>query len=99
MTRAQRRIFYQYLAPQRKRCGAKTRTPDRHPCQKWALKGEGRCMFHGGYALRGMESPAFRHGRYSRLLPVNLEEMYYRASPERRPRPRVRNASMTGDRR
>lgn len=84
--------------PACKRCGATTRAADRHPYQKWAMT-NGRCMFHGGKSLVGMASPRFRHGRYSKLLPLNLDELYYRAYPERRPRPRVRNSSMTGDRR
>ena len=74
--------------PACKRCGATTRAADRHPCQKWAMP-NGRCMFHGGKSLGGTASPRFRHGRYSILFP-NLDELYYRAYPERRPRDRTR---------
>ena len=74
-----------------KRCGARTRTADRHPCRKWAMA-NGRCALHGGKSLMGIASPRFRHGRYSKLLVVmNLEEKYYRLHPEARPRPRARH--------
>ena len=69
------------------RCGATTRAADRHPCQKWAMK-NGRCMFHGGKSLVGVEAPRFKHGRYSILLPHNLAERVYQVSPDLRPRRR-----------
>jgi|RhiMetdeSRZDD1v2_1073273.scaffolds.fasta_scaffold36090_2 hypothetical protein len=72
------------------RCGARTRTADRHPCRKWAMA-NGRCALHGGKALCGTASPRFRHGRYSTLLPLHLAERYYCLHPEERPRPRVRH--------
>jgi hypothetical protein len=73
-----------------KRCSARTRTADRHPCRKWAMT-NGRCALHGGKSLRGIASPRFRHGRYSTLLPLNLAERYYGLHPEDRPRLRVQH--------
>jgi len=32
----------------RQKCGAKTRTEDKHPCGQWPEKGTNRCRFHGG---------------------------------------------------
>jgi hypothetical protein len=57
-------------------CGAKTR--EGPPCQKSPLAGRNRCKYHGGASLRGAESPKFRHGRYSKILPRNLSREYLR---------------------
>jgi hypothetical protein len=75
-----------------KRCGARMRTADRHPCRKWAMA-NGRCALHGGKSLRGIASPQFRHGRYSTLLPLHLAERYYCLHPEARPRLRVQHGA------
>jgi hypothetical protein len=90
MKRRCHHILDRSSAPPCKRCGARTRTADRHPCRKWAMA-NGRCAFHGGKSLRGIASPQFRHGRYSTLLPLNLAERYYCVHPEDRPRLRVRH--------
>ena len=58
------------------RCSARTRTPDRHPCRKWALVGRTRCALHGGKSLSGIASPTFRHGRYSRMVSVRLAAVW-----------------------
>ena len=52
------------------RCGAKNRQGN--PCQKWPLKGRNRCRNHGGKSLRGVDSPSFKNGKHSKLLPRNL---------------------------
>lgn len=38
----------------------------------------GRCRLHGGKSLAGVAAPAFRHGRYSRVLPTGLADVYHR---------------------
>lgn len=50
-------------------CGAKTRAGT--PCQR-APMANGRCNLHGGKSPRGIASPHFKHGRYSKSLPENL---------------------------
>ena len=39
----------------------------------------GRCAKHGGKSLAGADAPAFRHGRYSRVLPSGLLALYEQA--------------------
>ncbi len=58
-------------------CGAKTRTGQ--PCQARAMP-NGRCRMHGGASLAGPASPAYRHGRYSRMMPKRLMDAYERAA-------------------
>lgn len=36
----------------------------------------GRCRMHGGLSLVGAAVPAFKHGRYSKYLPLKLVERY-----------------------
>jgi hypothetical protein len=50
--------------PQDRRCGARTRAGA--PCKNWSMRGRTRCRMHGGRSLRGIASPTFKHGRYSR---------------------------------
>lgn len=38
--------------------------------------GVGRCAFHGGASKRGVHHPAFKHGKYSMVLPDQLIEHY-----------------------
>lgn len=47
----------------RGKCGAKTRNG--HPCRAAAMR-NGRCRMHGGLSLRGIESPRYRHGLYTK---------------------------------
>lgn len=48
---------------------------DRH-CQR-PVKTEGqRCYLHGGKSPSGIAASRFKHGRYSKVLPVNLMERY-----------------------
>ena len=65
-----------YVAPVR--CGAKNRQGN--PCQKWPIKGRNRCRNHGGKSLRGVDSPSFKNGRYSKLLPRDLLGRYLRSN-------------------
>lgn len=57
-------------------CGAKTRAG--HPCQQRPMP-NGRCRMHGGATPAGVASPHFKHGRYSKLLPVRLAAAYEHA--------------------
>lgn len=59
--------------PHAKTCGAKTRSGK--PCQN-APMANGRCRMHGGATPKGVASPAFKTGRYSRYLPERLMERY-----------------------
>lgn len=58
-----------YLGPF---CGARTRRGTE--CKAPAMT-NGRCRVHGGAALKGLDSPAFKHGRRSKYLPANVLAM------------------------
>jgi hypothetical protein len=58
-------------------CGAKTRNGG--TCQQAALA-NGRCHYHGGKSLSGIAAPAYRHGRYSRVMPTRMQERYQEAA-------------------
>jgi len=64
-----------------RRCGARTRQGTR--CRKWGMS-NGRCRLHGGLTPRGLASPHFRHGRYSRDWLTVLAVLYggYRRAME-----------------
>lgn len=38
-----------------------------------------RCRMHGGVSLPGLANPSFKTGRYSRLLPQRIQELYEEA--------------------
>ncbi len=61
------------LAHERPICGAKTRKGT--PCKRSPMA-NGRCNLHGGKSLRGVESPVFKDGRYSKSLPVQLHNRW-----------------------
>jgi hypothetical protein len=56
-----------------KRCEAKTRQGGK--CQNMPMQLGGRCRMHGGAALRGPEHPRYKHGKYSKYRPVDLNEL------------------------
>lgn len=56
-----------------KRCGAKTRSGG--TCNQRPMA-NGRCWLHGGKTPTGLESPHFKHGRYSKHLPSKLAALY-----------------------
>lgn len=60
----------------RKVCGSKLRKKPGKFCQKTPLKGKRRCAIHGGKSLAGFNSPSFKHGRYSSILPTDLRKRY-----------------------
>ena len=43
-------------------------------CRKRSSKGLNVCSMHGGKSLRGVDSPRFKTGRYSKYLPDRLAE-------------------------
>lgn len=59
-------------------CTAKSkRTGER--CKARAMTGSNVCYHHGGKTPRGVASPHFKHGRYSKALPGRLLERYQEA--------------------
>lgn len=54
-------------------CGAKTRNGG--ACQNPPVSGSNRCRMHGGKSLRGMESPTYKHGLYSKYAGESLKEV------------------------
>ena len=48
-------------------CGAKARSGA--PCRAPAMRDRRRCHKHGGATPRGLASPHFQHGRYSKAIP------------------------------
>src|SRR5579863_9488305 len=48
-------------------------------CRKWAMRGHTVCRNHGALSPRGVASPAFKTGRYSRSLPARLVGRYQEA--------------------
>lgn len=57
-------------------CGARTRAGGE--CKRPALT-NGRCHLHGGRAPKGIASPHFKHGRYSKYLPRGIVGAYEEA--------------------
>ena len=60
-------------------CGARRRNAEGKVCQLPPAKGRTRCRFHGGATLRGIASPTFKHGRYSKVLPRGLRKRFEEA--------------------
>lgn len=52
-------------------CNAKTRSGA--PCRQSAMA-NGRCKMHGGLSLSGVDSPTFKHGRYSKVMPKRIAD-------------------------
>ena len=57
----------------RKICGAKTRSGK--PCRTYPMA-NGRCRIHGGKSLKGIASPRFKTGKYSKYLPEKVRTRY-----------------------
>ena len=51
-------------------CGARTRSGE--PCKNLAMFPAGRCRMHGGLSLRGLASPRYKHGKYSKDILAQL---------------------------
>lgn len=70
--------------PADRRCGARTRAGP--PCRNWGILPAGRCRLHGGKSYRGIASPRYRHGFYSRdILCRVLWDAVRRGDPLVRP--------------
>jgi len=54
-------------------CGAKTRNGN--PCQRRPAKGSSRCKLHGGASLKGVDSPTYKHGLYSKYAGESLKKV------------------------
>jgi hypothetical protein len=52
------------------KCGSKTRSGRK--CKNPPSPGRERCHLHGGATPRGVDSPNWKHGRYSKDLPARL---------------------------
>jgi hypothetical protein len=61
-----------------KRCEARTRQGGR--CQNPPMQLGGRCRMHGGASLRGEQHPRYKHGRYSKYRPIDLDELIARCA-------------------
>jgi len=48
-------------------------------CRHQKARGRSRCKFHGGNNVVGVDSPAFRTGRYSKFFPEKLLDRYHEA--------------------
>lgn len=55
-------------------CGAKNR--DGSQCKNPPVTGSKRCRMHGGKSLRGIASPTFKTGKYSKDMPTRLAARY-----------------------
>jgi hypothetical protein len=61
------------------RCKAKAKSTGEQ-CKKTAVPGMEVCRYHGGLTPRGIASPHFKHGRYSKYLPARLSQRYLEAA-------------------
>lgn len=57
------------------RCKAKAKSTGEQ-CRKHAVPGMEVCRYHGGLTPRGVASPHYKHGRYSKYVPTRLMERY-----------------------
>jgi len=63
------------------RCSARSKGSG-DQCRLPALPGRTVCRFHGGKSPRGVASPSFKHGRYSRSLTGTLAARYHEATTD-----------------
>lgn len=61
-------------------CGANLRKKPGRTCRKPPIKGHKRCRLHGGTMPNGAQHPAFKHGRFSKVLPKGLLAKYHAAA-------------------
>lgn len=54
-------------------CNAKTRGGGR--CKNPPVRGSKRCRMHGGNSLRGINSPRYKHGLYSKYAGQSLRDV------------------------
>lgn len=55
-------------------CGAKTKK-DGSPCQRKPAEGSNRCNLHGGKSPKGIDSPNYKHGLYSKHAGKHLKDV------------------------
>lgn len=56
-------------------CGAKLRNRNAY-CRNRAVMTNGKCRNHGGLTPKGIASPNYKHGRYSKHPPNHLRDRY-----------------------
>lgn len=59
-------------------CTAQSRRTGK-PCKAHVVNGRTACYHHGGRSPRGLASPQFQHGKYSKDLPSHLAVQYEKA--------------------
>lgn len=60
------------------RCTARSKRTG-EPCKRYPTPGRKVCRFHGGHQLRGIASPHWKDGKYSKVLPLGMTAAYERA--------------------
>lgn len=64
------------IEPEYQKCEAKRR--DGQPCTHWAIRGRKVCRMHGGASpAPGPNHPAWKHGRYSTVVPRGIKNLYH----------------------
>ena len=76
-------------------CGAKTRSGGQ--CKNLAMHPAGRCRMHGGKSLRGLASPRYKHGKYSKDTLAQLTRAAEAVLDEGAIEPRSPLAELLGD--
>jgi hypothetical protein len=59
-------------------CTAKSKQSQQQ-CKRVATPGQRVCFMHGSRSLRGIASPTFKHGGYSKFLPTRMLPSYRKA--------------------
>lgn len=62
-------------------CSAKSKNSGQQ-CQRSAMHGTTVCYMHGGKSPKGVASPSFTTGRYSKYLPTRLLDRYHEAESD-----------------
>jgi hypothetical protein len=62
-------------APEEQQCTATSKRSGER-CKAWAVGGSTVCRMHGGKSPRGVASPHFTHGRFSKSIPARLAGSY-----------------------
>jgi hypothetical protein len=66
------------MPPDDRRCTAKNRQTGER-CKQWARLPSSVCRYHGALALKGPASHFFKHGMYSKYLPLKLRHNFLAA--------------------
>ena len=65
---------------QTQRCCTAHSKRDGRPCRQPAMRGKTVCKMHVGKSKSGMAHGNYKHGRYSKVLPVRLQRSYEQAT-------------------